>query len=265
VQYLVGPDKGVFEIAEVESSAGTTIVFEHPADRVDCHSPDYGVAWVDVALPPMNDPSRNRSFVLRGVAGDCVVYRVNAGRDVPGGISVSEMAIGGVGYTAQTDVTVTPRESWKAYVAAYMPDIVIWQYANNQGAATIVEATMELMDRVDEVNPDVIHIITPDHPTPRDDWQEVVNSSLIWAEALRGYHGAIVINPTPYLPSDFLSLAGTGLRGLYFNNTVHENPLGARTVVDAMWQALEAQLYPQPSYLSAPNPDNTALSNRRGP
>lgn len=250
VQYLVGPGMGRFEVAEVESSNATNIVNEHPALKINCEASQFGVGWTDVTLPPMIDPSLNRSFILRGVSGTTVIYRVNAVRDVPGGIAVSEMAIGSVGYSEQANERVTARESWKAYVAAYRPDIVIWQYANNQTTATIVDDTKELMNRVEEVNPDVVHIITPDHPTPRQNWQSIVSSSHSWADALAGHHDAIVIDPTPYLPQDFVDLAGTEQLGVYFNNSVHENAIGARTVADAIWQAIDAGVTPTYLYFS---------------
>ena len=159
------------------------------------------------------------------------------------------MAIGGIGYQLQADEETVPRETWVEYAAAFYPTIAIWQYAANQGADGIVEATMELMDRVESVNPDVLHILTIDNPTPRLNSRQVVANSIEWANAIDGYEGAIVVDPAPFLPQDFLDLQGTERLGPYFDNPVHENRYGARVVANALWDAMEDYLASNP-----PNP-----------
>ena len=72
----------------------------------------------------------------------------------------------------------------------------------------------------------------------------VVGKSWDWANALEGYHGAVVVDPAPHLPQDFLDLAGTLQLGPYFKDAIHENAAGARVVTDAIWQALEEMVGP---------------------
>lgn len=239
VQYLSGPDRGTFKIEPVEVSGSTEIIKRHIATTIDSFSDSHEVRFADVVLPPMDNPDLNRAFLLEGLTGDSTIFRVNVSRDVANGISVSEMAVSGKNYYLQS--VETDPISWTTYVRALNPEIIFWQYAGNaeSNVNLLVEATKELMDRVASVNPNALHILTLDHPTPRVDWQTPYYRSKQWASALSGYHGAVIIDPEPYLPQDFLDLAGTEELGDYFYNPVHENRLGARVVFDATWQALK--------------------------
>lgn len=239
VQYLSGPDRGQFKITPVEVSGDTDIVKSHPEILVDSFSENYKVDFVDMILPGMENPALNRSFLLEGVSGESTIFRVNVLRNAQNGIALSEMAVGGRNYHRQ--VTETSAESWTAYVKAFNPDIIFWQYAGNaeSNVELLIDATKELMDRVASVNPKALHILTLDHPTPRVDWQTPYYRSKQWANALSGYRGAVIVDPEPYLPQDFLDLAGTEELGDYFDNPVHENRLGARVVFDATWEALK--------------------------
>lgn len=247
VQYLTGPAYGSFSVVPIEVLGDNEIIHTHPSTVIDTNAPDVALGWQQITLPAMIDPTLNRSFTLEGLTGDSVVYRVNVDRDVANGIAVSEMAIGAQGYQTQAEEQNVPHETWTEYAAAFGPTIAIWQYAN-QGDG-LVEATMELMDRVESVNPDVLHILTIDNPTPRLNSKQVVANSIEWANALDGYEGSIVVDPAPFLPQDFLDLQGTERLGRYFANSVHENRYGARVVADALWDAMEDYLASNP-----PNP-----------
>ncbi|GEM_PF-4954840 len=239
VQYLSGPDRGQFKITPIEVSGDTDIVKSHPSVLVDGFSEDYKADFVEIVLPVMENLELNRSFLLEGVSGESTIFRVNVLRNVSNGIALSEMAVGGRNYHRQA--TETSAESWTSYVRAFNPEIVFWQYAGNaeSNVDLLISATKELIDRVATVNPKALHILTLDHPTPRVDWQTPYYRSRQWADALSGYRGAIVIDPEPFLPQDFLDLAGTENLGDYFDNPVHENRLGARVVFDATWEALK--------------------------
>ncbi|MEE8155394.1 MAG: hypothetical protein V3T53_10625 [Phycisphaerales bacterium] len=249
VQYLVGPSYGSFSVVPIEVLGDNEIIHTHPSAVIDTNAPDMALSWQRITLPAMIDPTLNRSFTLEGLTGDSVVYRVNVDLNVANGIAVSEMAIGAEGYQTQADEQNVPPETWTEYAAAFGPTIAIWQYAANQGANGLVEATMELMDRVESVNPDVLHILTIDNPTPRRDSKQIVAASIVWANALDGYEGAIVVDPAPFLPQDFIDLQGTGKLGRYFLGPIHENRYGARVVANALWDAMEDYLASNP-----PNP-----------
>lgn len=246
VQYLVGPGLGTFRVTPVEVQGKSTIAFSHPKTVIGTKAAQYGVGFTDVILPPMQNTNLNRAFTLTGVSGNTTVYRVNVLAEVPNGIAVSEMAIGGKGYPTQADETILPAASWTAYAAAYEPDIVLYQFAANQGLGGVADATRELMDRINSVNPNAIHVILTDNPAPRSNTNIIVGNSVTWAKDVvnSGYENTILIDMTPYLPQDFLDLAGTCATqcqfGSYFADHVHENRLGARVVWDAISDALEA-------------------------
>lgn len=245
VQYFVGEGMGKFKVTPVDVLGAGAIVFEHPATIIDTNTAVDDLEFLDIVMPPVTDPiNLNRSFTLSGVEGETVIYRVNVIRNAVGGVSFSNMAIGAMGYYKQLNEDIS-LETWKKYVEAYLereePVIVLLQYAPDSGSnkKQTIPATKTFMDTIKSVNPEVLFIVTPDHPTPRSDYKGLVANSWEWAEALRGYHRAIVIDPVPYLPQDFLDLAGTGEVGDYFDDPVHENRVGARVVADAIWQALE--------------------------
>lgn len=240
VQYLAGPTMGSFEVTPLDVTSTGVVVNSRPSTIVDANNSEYIVKWQDISMPVVKNPKLERAVDLAGDVGETVVYRLNAGRDVENGIYVSEMGTGGYGYPLQTSSSIINQDSWKAYVEAYNPDVAIWQYAANQGAQNVVEATQELMDRVSDINPDAVHIVVVDNPIPWPGISEAqVDASRAWAKALEGYQGAITIDPNPYLPADFLALDGTGQTGIYFDDIIHENRLGARTVFNAIWEALE--------------------------
>lgn len=241
VQYFAGPSKGAFSVTPIEVLGTTTIVHSHPSTLVNSSYVSNVVRFTDITLPPMINTSLERSILISNVYGESVVYRLNVVREVENGIAISEMAIGGKSYIDQSLESETPSVSWKAYVDAYDPDLVLWQFAGNHDAPVeeLVSATKLLMDRVSSVAPNAAHVVIIDNPTPRLDTWEIVNDSKIWAAQLEGYRGAIVLDPTEYLPQDFLDLAGTAQLGQYFDNPVHENRLGSRVVADALWDAFE--------------------------
>ena len=246
VQYLTGPGYGSLLITPIDVIGDNEVFVVHASTLIDTDAPITALAWQQITLPAMDDPTLNRSFWLRSLNGDSVVYRVNVDRNASDGIAVSEMAVGGQGYQLQADEDSVPRETWIEYAAAFGPTIAIWQYAANQGANGIVQATIELMDRVESVNADVLHILTIDNPTPRKNSKQIVAASVVWANALEGYEGAIIIDPISFLPQDFVDLQGTGKLGDYFANAVHENRFGARVVADALWDAMEDYLISHP-------------------
>lgn len=214
VQYFVGEGMGKFKVTPVDVLGPGVIVFEHPPTIIDTNAAVDDLEFLDIVMPPVTDPiNLNRSFTLSGVEGETVIYRVNVIRNVAGGVSFSNMAIGAMGYYKQLNEDIS-LETWKKYVEAYLereePVIVLLQYAPDSGGnkKQTIPATKTFMDTIKSVNPEVLFIVTPDHPTPRSDYKSLVANSWEWAEALRGYHRAIVIDPVPYLPQDFWTWPG---------------------------------------------------------
>lgn len=244
VLYLAGPGRGSFNITPVEVQGTRKVTFSHPTTTINADSLNSSVMFREIVLSPMQDLNRNRAFVLTGVSENVTIYRVSVRRNVPGGIFVSEMAIGAAGYPEQANDSVLPAESWTAYVASHDPDIVFWQYAGNENpdVSPVINATRTLMDRIFSVQPQTIHVLLIDNPTPRSNAGKIVNNSITWATELKGHHNAIVIDMRSYLPTNFTALAGTCATscqlGEYFLNSVHENRFGARVVWDAIHESL---------------------------
>lgn len=238
VQHLAGPGRGVYRVVPIEVLGEHLIMFRHPAAEVSCGASTQGAKFVRLTLPPMENPTLNRAFLLEGVAGDCTIYAVSAQVDAAGGVSVSEMGVSGAAYDVQAQEASCPPASWSAHVAAFGPHVVLWQYAGGQESGSVIDGTRELIDRIWGVNADAVHVLLIDTPTPRSNSAVVIGRSLEWAYAVAGHRGAIVIDPRPYLPPDMAALGGTGQLGAYFADDVHENRFGARTVGEAVWEAL---------------------------
>ena len=86
VQYLTGPTYGSFSITPIEVLGDNEIIFTHASTVIDTYVPEVELRWQLITLPAMNDPTLNRSFLLEGLTGNSVVYRVNVDRNVANGI-----------------------------------------------------------------------------------------------------------------------------------------------------------------------------------
>ena len=237
IQYLAGPGMGVFSVEPLDVTANGVVVASHPVTMINASHDSYIVKWKHVEIPPSFGSIYHRTFRISGVSGNTTVFRANIGRDVANGIAISEMGCGGFGYPVQASPLTIYPNSWTEYVRAFDPDIAIWQYAANQGASGVVAATRQLMDRVESVNPNVVHIVCVDTPTPFLPLA-LTEHSVQWAAQLQGYHDAIVVDPRSFLPDLFLTHASEQIYGLYFTDGYHESRTGASVVANAIWAAL---------------------------
>lgn len=257
VQYLLGDSLGEFDVTPVEVSNSGEIIYRHRSVRINSDMNSFPltsargdslgerIMFRHIVIPAMANEELNRAFLLTGFSGESVVYRVNAIREIAEGIAISEMAIGGMGYGEQSSPGQLSALDWTNYARAYNPDIAIWQFAaNGEDVETALQGSKKLMDRVESANGNVLHIIVIDTPSPEPNYMERINKSREWAAALEGYHGAIVIDPNPFLPPEFLETAGQGEKGwgIYFNDNIHETRLGARIVTNAVWDGLQRWL-----------------------
>lgn len=162
-------------------------------------------------------------------------------RQGEGKVIIGELGHGGYGYPKQVSELIGPEEL-EDFAFHVTPDIVIWQYAANQGPTGVADATLELMSRMDWAVPGNLHILLQETPVPKANFsiQKRADSAAWILEVQASRPDVLSLDVNPYLPIDYISLEETEFLGQYFTNSTHENILGAKTVGSAIFTAIQA-------------------------
>ena len=257
VIYRRGPDEGTFVMTPLSGETASTMKPLSSSARSVAAGATGGTraAFVTISIPGVVSGTVVRGLEITGAKGNSHIYELHASTDASDGFVVGRIAVGGQGYpnqmrTTQGKAPRCKRQDFVTHIESFDPDVVILQYASNQlsqilatdGDTGWVKAARELLGRVREARKKkpFLTILQLDHPTPFKHSAFVVSwgmKDILSVQALE--QDCLVANPGPRLPGDWPP-EGTEQQSKYFRDAVHENPLGARVVWDAVFADLTA-------------------------
>lgn len=271
VVYRRGPAEGSFVITPLSGATAATMKpLTSCARTVQAKDTRQArAAYVRITVSGVPQGSVVRGLKISGVIGQSHIYDLHAWTSAARGFVVGRIAVGGHGYPHQMRTTCGPvprcaRRDYVTNLASFDPDVVILQYANNQAAADIArqrhtgvaDAVHELLERVREARKGraFLTILQMDNRTPFKGSGFQLHWGLKDMLAIQAREpDTLLVNPNPHLPTDW-PLQGKEQPSKYFRDAVHENPLGAR----AVWEAVFKDLQGAVGRLPAPTPGSGA-------
>lgn len=257
VLYRKGPSEGTFVMTPLSGKTASTMK-PLTASAKTMVAKATGVAhaaFVNISIPGVASGTVVRGLKITGSTGYSHIFELHARTSASTGFTVGRIAVGGHGYPNQMRTTKGKaprcrRQDFVTHLESFDPDVVILQYASNQLAQELatngntgwVKAAKELLGRVRDARnkKPFLTILQLDHRRPTKNSGYVKNwakKDILATQAVE--KDCLVLNPDPYLPVDWPP-EGTGTKSKYFRDTVHENPLGAKTVWGAMFKDLTA-------------------------
>lgn len=241
--YRRGTGVGRFTVTPLAGTSDETLKpLPGGVRTVDAGTPE-GAARADFLTIQISGSSAApvRGIRIQGVSKTSTIYNIHVWSTASRGFMVGHVAVAGHGYQDQMRTTQGPgprcrREDFVTHLRSFDPDVVVLQYAANQGGQGWLKAARELLGRVREARQGkpFLLLLQLDHSTPFLHSGAMVAASRRDMQQLHQLEpDSLLLNPGSNLPTDWPP-QGTRQPGKYFRDEVHENAAGSR----AVWEAL---------------------------